>query len=92
MDLCPLEELVVGDHAIELGVGNEVIVAAVDLAGARRARRGGDAEEQGWHELADSSHDGRLTHGRGADQNNQSAPRVCVLPAQDGNFSSSALR
>ena len=32
------------------------------------------------------------TDGRGADQNNQSAPRMCVLPAQDGNFSSSALR
>jgi len=51
VDLRPLEELVAGDHRLEGGVVDEVVVAAVDLAAARRARgmadREGEAAEVG---------------------------------------------
>ena len=46
MDGRPLHELAVLDHGVETSIVDEVVVDAVALAGARRARRVADGEDR----------------------------------------------
>ena len=94
MDVGPFQELVLGDHAVELVAGDKSIVAAVDLAGPRIAGGGRHAEEQVRQQFTDPADHRGLADGRGADQYDQSAPRAvgAACSAQELNLSSRALR
>src|SRR5690606_27955910 len=72
----PLEELVVGDHPVELVVRDEVVVDAVDLVRARRAGGGGDRQPHLRVAAADVGGDGALADGGGAGEDGE--------PGRDG--------
>ncbi len=42
----PFDKGTIGHHGVELGIGNEVVVPAVNLTGSRRPRRMGDRVPQ----------------------------------------------
>jgi len=61
-----LEELAGGNPPVELLAGEEVIVDAVDLAHARRARGGGDRQLQVAHAIHHAADQRALAHARWA--------------------------
>src|SRR5690625_3294520 len=71
VDHGPLQELAVGDHPVELGVGDEVVVHAVDLVGTGTAGGGGDREPHLGVTAADVGGDGALADGGGPGEDGQ---------------------
>ena len=70
----PFEELAVGDHLVELGVADEMIVDAVDLAGADRPGRRGDRHGDAVVAVEQHARDRRLAGAARARQDEEQAP------------------
>src|SRR5690606_11075276 len=71
----PLEQLAVSDEAVELGVVDEIVVDAVDLAGTRGSRRRGHGEQDVGVVVADVCRDGPLAdRGRSGENEEAAAP------------------
>src|SRR5690606_31608945 len=72
----PLEELPLGDHLVKGVVVDEVVVTTIDLAGARRARRRGDAQQHVGVVVADVARHGALAdRGRSREHDEATARR-----------------
>src|SRR6478735_3137277 len=71
----PLQQVALGDHRVELGVGDEPVVHAVLLARAGRTRGGGHGDPDLWMGLAHRSGHRALADGRGAGEDDQARTR-----------------
>ena len=69
-----LEELVAGDHPVEFGVADEVVVLSIDLPHARRTRRRGDTQQHVGVRLADVPGHGSPADSRWSGKHDEAAP------------------
>src|SRR5262249_30721426 len=91
VDVRPLQQLAVRDHAVELGGADEVIVPAVDLTRALLPGGGRDAEPKIRVERAQLVHHAALANTRRAGQDHEPAPLWRAIHSPP-NSASNALR
>jgi hypothetical protein len=73
VDVGPFQERVLLDQPVELVPGQEVVLAAVDLARAGRPRRAGNGQDEIGNQLQDPLDDRPLADPRGAGDDEESA-------------------
>src|SRR6266542_1586403 len=91
VDLGPFQQLALGDHAVELGTADELVVPAVHLTRPALPSGRRDAEPQVRVERAQFFDHAALTDARGAGQDNQPAPPLRATHSPP-NSASNALR
>ena len=85
-DVRPFEELAVGDEPVELGIVDEMIVLAVDLAGPLRAGGGGDRKADAVVAFQDHAGDGRFPGSARARQDEEKPAPLERIDVRHGRY------